>query len=225
MKMIKGILIFSVLCLFLVNACSSQYPSSNPLIETKGSNSPTPVVVRILDLDTISKTLTPLESSTFTPVVVATQQVVSTPTQVPPTQTQSPLVTSVSSQSSCTNQAKFIRNLTINDNTALEGGISFAKIWRIENVGTCTWSMSYSLVFSGGETMGGSLSTSLSQEVKPGEIIDLRLNLISPLYAQPYTGNWLLQDAAGNLFGIGEQFNLPLSVTIVVKPPVTPNHL
>jgi hypothetical protein len=85
--------------------------------------------------------------------------------------------------------------------------------------------MFYSLVFSGGETMGGSLSNSLSQEVKPGETIDLHLNLIAPFYAQPYTGNWFLQDAAGNLFGVGEQFNLPLSVTIVVKPPVTPHHL
>jgi hypothetical protein len=157
-------------------------------------------------------------------VEVITEQVIPPPTQVPPTQTQPPAETGISTAPGCTNQAKLVRNLTVNDNTVIEGGKSFAKIWRIENVGTCAWNPSFSLVFAGGETMGGSFSNPLPQEVRPGETLDLRLVLIAPLYAQPYTGNWLFQDPEGNLFGVGEKFDQPLSVTIVVKPPITPVH-
>ena len=167
-------------------------------------------------------TLTPAELPTFTPVATATQTATALPTPIPPTQVQSPPDTSVTVSSACTNQAKFIKNININNNTAFEGGESFTKIWRIGNLGTCTWNASYSLVFSGGETMGGSLALQLIQEVKPGETIDLSLKLMAPLYAQSYTGNWMLQDEAGNIFGIGDLFDQPLSVTIVVKPPETP---
>jgi hypothetical protein len=215
MKTRDRIFLFILSGMLWLNACSSMAIS--------GSNKPTPIVVRILDLDTISKTLTTLERSSYTPVITA-EQVVSTPTQIPFTLTRTPSETKIPSPTSCTNQAEFIKSLTINDNTVLEGNQSFTKIWRIENVGTCTWSTSYSLVFSSGETMGGALSNPLLQEVKPGETIDLRLDLIAPSYAQPYTGNWMFQDPAGNQFGVGGQSNQPLAVTIVVKPPVIQFH-
>jgi hypothetical protein len=215
MKNLYRLFLFVLLCMLWANACSP--------VDTDGPNKSTPVVVRILDLDTISKTLTAQELPTYTPVI-ATEQAASSSTQIPPTKAQVPLETKIPSPTGCTNQAEFIKNLTINDNTVLEGGQFFTKIWRIENVGTCTWSTSYSLVFSSGETMGGALSTPLTQDAKPGETIDLRLVLIAPSYAQPYTGNWMLQDPAGNLFGVGEQFNQPLAVTIVVKPPVMQFH-
>ncbi len=223
MKNIERILFLDIIFFFLGNACSP----TNPYPETTLDNNPpepTNVVVRILDLDFISKTLIPPELPTWTPVEIITEQVIPPPTQIPPTQTQPLVGTSISTATGCTNQVKLIRNLTINDNAVIEGGKSFTKIWRIENAGTCTWSSSYSLVFAGGETMGGSLSTPLSQEVKPGETFDLRLALIAPLYAQSYTGNWMFQDPTGIVFGVGENFDQPLSVIIVAKPPVTPIH-
>jgi len=70
--------------------------------------------------------------------------------------------------------------------------------------------------------MGGQPAQLLPEAVKPGETIDLRVDLTAPSAPGSYTGNWALKDNNGNLFGIGENGNEPLAVKIVVRMPAIP---
>ena len=43
--------------------------------------------------------------------------------------------------------AAFVRDVTIPDGTIVEPGRDFTKTWRLKNVGTCSWTTAYALVF------------------------------------------------------------------------------
>ncbi len=122
----------------------------------------------------------------------------------------------------CTNRAEFVKNLNIFDNAALAAGEPFAKIWRVKNSGTCTWTQEYSLVFYSGEQMSGQPSIPLPAAVQPGETVDLRLDLVAPLGQASYTGNWVLKDEQNNVFGVGEKGDQAISVSILVNPTPMP---
>src|SRR5271157_1067465 len=59
------------------------------------------------------------------------------------------------STSTC-NWAQFVADVTVPDGTTLAPGATFTKTWRLENIGNCTWTTSYALVFSSGSAMGAS---------------------------------------------------------------------
>ena len=42
--------------------------------------------------------------------------------------------------------AAFVKDVTISDGTIIGPGNSFKKTWRLQNVGTCSWTPSYALV-------------------------------------------------------------------------------
>ena len=46
--------------------------------------------------------------------------------------------------------AQFVADVTIPDGTTLAPGATFAKTWRLKNIGSCTWTTSYAVVFTGG---------------------------------------------------------------------------
>jgi len=62
--------------------------------------------------------------------------------------------------------AKFISDVTVASNSPFPPGVSFTKTWRLQNIGTCTWTTSYSLVYYGYERMGGPASVNL-----PGRLL------------------------------------------------------
>jgi len=111
-----------------------------------------------------------------------------------------------------------VRHLSVSDNTKLLPNVFFAKVWRIKNTGTCTWTPSYSIVFSSGEDFGSQHETSINREVKPGETIDVQVALRTPLEPKTYTGQWMIKDQFGNLFGTGETGDQPLTTQVVVIP-------
>src|ERR1051326_6274102 len=47
--------------------------------------------------------------------------------------------------------AAFVNDVTYPDGSAVALGGTFTKIWRLKNVGTCTWTTSYALVYVTGE--------------------------------------------------------------------------
>jgi hypothetical protein len=122
----------------------------------------------------------------------------------------------------CIDSAAFVQDVTIPDNTLFSGGQEFEKIWRLRNSGTCTWTTSYSLIFSSGDAMSGPAATAFSGSVAPGQTIDLRLSLRAPARNGTYRGNWLLRNPSGTAFGLGPNANQPFWVQIVVGPTATP---
>ena len=70
--------------------------------------------------------------------------------------------------------------------------------------------------------MGAPRSIALPRPVQPDETIDLQVPMTAPLNTSTVTGNWVLQDANGNIFGYGETADRPIEVTIFVKPTPKP---
>jgi hypothetical protein len=93
--------------------------------------------------------------------------------------------------------AQFITDVTIPDGTAFSGGATFTKTWRLKNIGTCTWSSSYALVFVSGTSMGSASSVPLSGTVAPGGSIDVSVNLQAPSADGTYRGFFGLNNASG----------------------------
>jgi hypothetical protein len=102
-------------------------------------------------------------------------------------------------------QVRFVKDVTIPDEMDLGPGEAFTKTWRLQNAGSCTWTIGYLLYFESGNIMGGPTSQYLtSQPVLPGETIDVSVDLVAPGETGSYQGNWMLRNVKGEGFGIGE---------------------
>jgi hypothetical protein len=104
-------------------------------------------------------------------------------------------------------QAQFVSDVTVPDGAKYEPGATFKKTWRIKNIGTCTWTTSYSLVFDTGSQMGAPASIKFPSEIKPGQTIDINVDMTAPNNPGHYIGYWKFKNAAGVLFGIGASAN------------------
>ena len=148
--------------------------------------------------------------NTATPTTEPTAAATATST-LPPTAT---ATTPLSSASNIENHALFISDVTIPDGTEITVGQAFAKTWRLQNIGTATWTTEYSFVFINGSRMDGQ-AIKLAKDVAPGQTIDITINMIAPAEAGEYVGYWTLADEENTTFGIGAQANLPIYVDIV----------
>jgi len=117
--------------------------------------------------------------------------------------------------------AQFIADETIPDGTVVAPGSTFVKTWRLENVGSCTWSTSFAAVFTGGDQMGAPSVVYMPTSVAPGATVDISVNLTAPSYSGHYRGNWELRDASGVVFGVGASANSIFWVDIYVSGTYT----
>jgi len=119
---------------------------------------------------------------------------------------------------SACDKAAFVSDVTIPDGTILAGGTAFTKTWRLQNVGTCTWTTSYKLVFAGGDFLGVSGSAfNLPTSVAPGGTIDLSLNLTAPITSGNFISYWKLRNASGTDFGVGASGTSAFLVSININ--------
>ncbi|MDK2981137.1 MAG: hypothetical protein PWQ55_1484 [Chloroflexota bacterium] len=98
------------------------------------------------------------------------------------------------------NQARFI-NETIRDYSVFYPNEPFTKIWRLKNIGHCTWTTDYRLALQSGDAMGVRYDQYFDHEVKPGEYIDIAVDMRAPYPRGEYTSFWQLQDEYGRKFG------------------------
>jgi len=162
-------------------------PIQQPTEDSQPTGSPSPTTTPL-------PTATPMPTNTPLPTATATSQ--PTPTPVP-----------------C-NWAEFIKDVTVPDGTKFASDSSFTKTWRLKNIGSCTWTSDYKLVFYKGDEMDGS-SVQMPDNVRPGESIDLSVDLIAPSQGGTYQGYWILRDSDGR-FGIGDNADKPFWVEIKV---------
>ena len=101
-------------------------------------------------------------------------------------------------------QARFIKDVTIPDNTILQPNATFTKTWRLANAGNCTWSTAYALVLTGGVGMGAPSVVPLGSSTAPGGTIDISVNMQAPAQPGSYRSEWMLRNANGQVFGTGE---------------------
>lgn len=112
--------------------------------------------------------------------------------------------------------AQFIADVTVPDGTTYAAGATFQKTWRLKNIGTCTWTTGYALVFDSGAQMGAPASLNFPSNVAPGQTVDLTVSMTAPNAAGHYFGYWKLRNANGAIFGIGSTANRAFWVEINV---------
>jgi hypothetical protein len=168
------------------------------------SPSPTPVDVNALQTAAVQ---TVVADITQTAAAQPTETIPPTETPVPePTETTTPAVTST--PSTCDN-SKFINDASVPDGMVMAAGQEFIKTWKVKNIGTCSWTTGYRLVFSYGEKMGG-LPLNLTAEVAPDADAEITVKLKAPLKSGTYSGYWRL--ANNNGYAFGEIFTVVITV-------------
>ena len=129
---------------------------------------------------------------------IATQPGTITPQTTP--QPQDTVTPNITTSPGC-NQAEFIKDITVPDDTTFLPGTPFVKTWQLKNTGTCDWRNDYEFFFSDGDQMGAPASVPLNRNVPPGEMIDISVNMIAPDTQSGYRGEWKLRSVLGEEFG------------------------
>ena len=117
----------------------------------------------------------------------------------------------------------FVDDVTVPDHSIFYPGQTFVKTWRLKNIGTCTWTPDYELVFSSGDMMSGPTSQHLDQRVGPGETIDISVALTTPDSGGTHIGYWKLRNPAGGEFGWGSDQSKAIWANIEVSTLATVN--
>jgi len=101
-------------------------------------------------------------------------------------------------------QVKFVKDVTIPDEMNFAPGEKFTKIWRLQNAGSCPWTIGYLLYFESGDSMGAPASLELtSKTIQPGDTVDVSVDMIAPQEPGAYQGNWKIRNVKGDGFGVG----------------------
>jgi hypothetical protein len=184
-----GITLIVIMGAFLLGACGSSAAKETPTptlsIEAISTSVAQTVIAQITQA---APTITP------TPVFTNTPDVTATPTLLNPTATR-PAPTAAK----CANM-KFVSDVTIPDGTQMPAGQAFTKTWKVQNIGTCTWTTGFKLSFSFGEAMGGQ-TVAFASTVATGQTVDISVNMIVPNKTGKLTGVWTLLDDKGQPFG------------------------
>ncbi len=150
-----------------------------------------------------------LPTVTFTPTATPTITLTPTPT-LTPSATTPPIP--------C-DWAALVKDVTVPDGTIFKPDQDFTKTWRLKNIGSCTWTRGYSLVFVSGDRMTGDEVTRLKSKVTPGQMIDISIELTAPIQPGKSTGYWALRNQSGLNFGTGPNADEPFSVIVRVDKP------
>ncbi len=210
MKTIYSLLIIAL----LLSACNVP-PVATPtlpfnLAYTQAAQTLSVELTRIAYSSGNFATATPI----FIPPFVQTPLPTNTPLPPPPPSPTPPPPPPIFSTSRC-DWAAFVSDVTVPDGTAFSASATFTKTWRLKNIGTCTWTTAYKLVFDHGTSMGGTF-VNLPSNVGPGQVVDISVNLTAPSSPGHYRGYWMLQNASGVRFGTGRNANNPIWVDINV---------
>jgi hypothetical protein len=133
-------------------------------------------------------------AAAYTPPSTSTPKASPTPTLTPT------LAVSITPSPIICDNAAWVADVTIKDDTHMAVSQQFVKTWTIKNTGTCTWNAGYMLIFAYGEKMGG-VSVSIPKSVPSGGTIDVSVTLTAPAKAGNYLGLWRLSNANGYSFG------------------------
>lgn len=215
MKLSRLVIVFLAICLVWgIQGC----------VYSGGSTAPTAVVDSTLAFQTVQALLTATPPAPDSPTISPSKTAGSTATLSSAVPTTLPSRTQIGASTAtvvCDRAAAGSPiDVTIPDDTTLEPGQAFTKIWKLENVGSCTWSQDYSAVFFYGDLMGAQEVVPLASSVQPSQSVEIAVEMVAPALTGSYQGNWKLRNAEGVLFGIGPAGDSPFWVRIVVAEVV-----
>jgi hypothetical protein len=121
---------------------------------------------------------------------------------------------------------RYVRDVTIPDNTEVTPAQVFTKTWQVVNSGTCPWKQGFQVILIGGVAMGGS-PFKLSQTVGPGGSVQVSIKMAAPTNLKGVVqGTWKMADETGAPFGdiltvevvIGGETQSPTPPTVSATP-------
>ena len=151
---------------------------------------------------TATETLPPTSTPEPTQLEIPTSDVTNTTAVLP---------TATSAAATSSDRAEWVSN-SPSDGTTMYPGQKFTLTWVVRNIGTTTWSTSYTVRCYLGTTEGcfsGSNFT-FPKEVAPNDTVELTLSMAAPSSSGDYTTDWVMTNADGVNF-------YPLTLQISVE--------
>lgn len=168
-------------------------------------------------------------SSVLPATVTSTKSVVQVTKELFATETLTPIGTS----QACDDRGKVINVIaypdTYTDNrycfvTYAKPNSSFTRTFYIKNVGSCTWSTDYALVYESGFSFGSMEGIHLPQSVAPGETVAVTAKFIAPdaspsIYGSNYSSSFALQNPDNEKVNVtGTRFCMDLAARVETAP-------
>jgi len=94
-------------------------------------------------------------------------------------------------------EAWWVADVTIPDDTPINAGQKFRKTWRVRNVGTTTWQRGYELVSDGAMK---SAATVALPPAAPGEDVEVSVDLVAPSSGGLQRSLWMPRSITGEFF-------------------------
>ena len=124
-----------------------------------------------------------------------------------------------SATESLCDRAAFVQHVTIPDGTSIYAGSRFVKTWRLRNVGTCSWTTAYDLVFVDGDQLATVVEVPMPGVVNPQQEVEISVPMQVPNDFGHYRGGWRLRNQNGIVFGLAN--NTSIFVDVQVIPPLS----
>ena len=100
----------------------------------------------------------------------------------------------------CTNDARFVEDLTIPDGSVVSPGVELDKRWSVRNAGTCDWGPGYRLVPLEMGGLSGPAEVALFPALA-GATVPLQVVLVAPASPGEYHSLWQARAPDGTSFG------------------------
>jgi Ig-like domain from next to BRCA1 gene len=139
---------------------------------------------------------TPTQAPLFRPLPPAS----ATPTRAPAASATSVPLGSPVPTLPCTNDARFVEDLTVPDGTVVSPGVELDKRWSVLNAGTCDWNAGYRLVRVGTSAIEGSAELALFP-ARAGATAEWQVEVRTPSEPGEYLARWRARAPDGTLFG------------------------
>jgi hypothetical protein len=193
----KIIIPITLLLTVLLAACGAGTPAEPTA---------TPVDINAIQTQAVQ---TVVAGVTQTALAMPTETLVPTETIIPTeTLTLTPEATATATVNLCDNSV-FVEDVSVTDGMQMTAGQAFVKTWKIKNVGSCTWTRTYTIRYGYGDRMSGR-DTYLTAEILPNQEAEISVEMAAPSVAGTYRGYWVLFNNNG--YSFGEYFSVIITV-------------
>ncbi len=180
-------------------------------------------------LERAATTITPDAEEIIATSIAPTATTISEePTDTPPQEisvTETTVIQTPGAPETSEDQAKFVADVSVPDGSVFSPGEEFTKTWKIENIGSTTWSTEYAIVYIDGALMSEATSIAIPVEVAPYEKVEISVKMMAPSNPGNYRSYWKFKNADGKLFGVGIDFNEAIWVDITVQSGTTSEEI
>ncbi len=213
-----------IILLFVIAGCNSPAPAQ----QGTGIPATTPSP-QITSTFTVQPTRPTIPTVTPLPTGVEMNKPFPTATsgwQLPPSMLQVQVTPAAEGQRPDKNapcyQATFLKNVTVADGAGFQPSTPILKVWEVQNTGSCEWSEKTVLAFAHGIDFGAPPIIPLEVSVPPGAVVDIALNVRSPMRSGTFQGFWKLQNEMGVPIEMVRAPDSELALKIVVFIPDKP---